>query len=345
VLAILTKSLRVGADLTEDQVSVACDYLFDEDIALSERGDFLRALHSKGETPAEIAAFVGVLLARGVRPALGGGLLDVCGTGGDKVGLINISTAVMFVAAACGARVVKHGNRGITSKCGGADVLEALGVPIDLPPEAALEAAGCCFLFAPLYHPAFKAVAPVRRALAEEGSATIFNLLGPLLNPARPDYQLAGVFDRKLLPIYAETFGLLGRKRAWAVHGTGGLDEVSTLGPSEVYAIDSEGMRRFSIEPESLGFSPADIENLRGGDAQRNAALLEDLLRGSERGPKRDIVVLNTACALVVAGISGDLVAAVEMSQSALDDGSAYSVLKRLRDVRQAGNAATQASV
>ncbi len=334
MLATLTKILRVGADLTADQISVACDYLFDEGIALSERADFLRALHTKGETPAEIAAFVGVLLARGVRPALGGGLLDVCGTGGDKVGLINISTAVMFMAAACGARVVKHGNRGITSKCGGADVLEALGIPIDLPPEAALEAAGCCFLFAPLYHPAFKAVAPVRRALAEEGSATIFNLLGPLLNPARPDFQLAGVFDRKLLPIYAETFGLLGRKRAWAVHGAGGLDEVSTLGPSEVCAIDSEGMRRFSIQPRTLGFAPAEIEDLRGSDARRNAELLEDLLRGSEQGPKRDIVVLNAACALVVAGISGDLAAALERSRGALDDGSAYAVLKRLRDVR-----------
>jgi anthranilate phosphoribosyltransferase len=324
----------MGGDLTADQVSEACDYLFDEDIGLSERGDFLRALHCKGETPAEIAAFVGVLLCRGVRPDLGGGSLDVCGTGGDRVGLINISTAVMFVAAASGARVVKHGNRGITSKCGGADVLEALGIPIDLPPEAALDAAGCCFLFAPLYHPAFKAVAAVRRALAEEGSATIFNLLGPLLNPARPDFQLAGVFDRKLLPVYAETFGLLGRKRAWAVHGAGGLDEVSTLGPSEVHATDSEGMRRFSIEPENLGFAPAEIEDLRGSDARRNAEWLEDLLRGRERGPKRDIVVLNAACALVVAGISGDLVAALERSRFALDDGSAYAVLKRLRRVR-----------
>ena len=163
MLATLTKSLRVGADLTADQISVACDYLFDEGIALSERADFLRALHTKGETPAEIAAFIGVLLARGVRPALGGGLLDVCGTGGDKVGLINISTAVMFMAAACGARVVKHGNRGITSKCGGADVLEHLGVKIDLPPPALRRCVaehGLGFIFAPAYHPAFKAIAP-----------------------------------------------------------------------------------------------------------------------------------------------------------------------------------------
>jgi anthranilate phosphoribosyltransferase len=324
----------MGGDLTADDIAIACDHLFDEDIALSVRADFLRALHSKGETPVEIAAFVDVLLARCVRPTLGEGSLDVCGTGGDRAGLFNISTAVMFVAAACGARVVKHGNRGITSKCGGADVLEALGIRVDLAPEAALDAAGCCFLFAPLYHPAFKAVAPVRKALAEEGSATIFNLLGPLLNPARPDFQLAGVFHRKLLPVYAETFGLLGRRSAWAVHGAGGLDEVSTLGPSEVYAIEAGGVRRFSIQPEALGFAPAVIEDLHGSGARQNAELLEDLLRGAERGPKRDIVVLNAACALVVAGVSADLAAALGRSRLALDDGSAYAVLRHLREVR-----------
>ena len=334
MLATLTDRLRMGGDLTRDDVFVACDHLFDEGLALSERADFLRVLHSKGETPAEIAAFVEVLLARGVRPVLGGGLLDVCGTGGDRAGLINVSTAVMFVAAACGARVVKHGNRGITSKCGGADVLEALGVRIDLPPEAALDSAGCCFLFAPLYHPTFKAVAAVRKALAEEGRATIFNLLGPLLNPARPDFQLAGVFDAKLLSIYAEAFNLLGRKRAWAVHGTGGLDEVSTMGPSEIHAIEAGGVRRFLVQPEALGLARASLDDLRGGDARQNAELLEDVLRGGELGARREIIALNAACALVVAGVSGDLAAALERSREALDDGSAHAALKRLREVR-----------
>jgi anthranilate phosphoribosyltransferase len=171
---------------------------------------------------------------------------------------------------------------------------------MDVPPEVALDAAGCCFLFAPLYHPAFKSVAPVRKALAEEGSATVFNLLGPLLNPARPDFQLAGVFDRRLLPVYAETFRLLGRKRGWAVHGYGGLDEVSTLGPSEVHAVEDGAMQRFSIQPDVLGMGLAAIEDLRGGDARKNAELLEEILLGRERGPKRDIVVLNAACAVVV---------------------------------------------
>ena len=333
MLTILTEKLTAGGELTPGDVLAACELLFDESVALSARANFLRALHLKGETPSEIAAFVDVLLARSRQPILGDSLLDVCGTGGDRAGLFNVSTAVMLVAAACGARVVKHGNRGITSRCGGADVLEALGVRIDLAPEVSLDAAGCCFLFAPLYHPAFKAVAPVRKALAEEGSATIFNLLGPLLNPARPDFQLAGVFHRKLLPLYAETFRLLGRKSGWAVHGSGGLDEVSTLGSSEVHAFEAGAIRQFSIELEALGIASAAVEDLRGGNASRNAQHLEDILRGSERGPKRDIVVLNSACALVVSGLSPNLSAAAEIASTALDDGSAYSVLGRLREV------------
>jgi anthranilate phosphoribosyltransferase len=332
MLATLTEKLRVGGELAADDVLAACESLFDEGTALSLRADFLRALHAKGETPSEIAAFVDVLLARSPRPMLGAGLLDVCGTGGDRAGLFNVSTAVMLVATACGARVVKHGNRGVTSQCGGADVLEALGVRIDLPPEASLAAAGCCFLFAPRFHPAFKAVAPVRKALADEGSATIFNLLGPLLNPARPDFQLAGVFDGKLLPLYAETFRLLGRKSAWAVHGSGGLDEVSTLGPSEVHAVENGRVRRFFIQPDAVGMPTAQIEDLRGGDARRNAECLEDILRAKDYGPKRDIVILNAACALVVAGLSRDMLGGLAMAASAIDNGSAYAVLRRLRE-------------
>ena len=334
MLATLTKRLRVGDELTSSDVVTACESLFDENVELSERANFLRALHAKGETPLEVAAFVDVLLTRSRRTVLGSGLLDVCGTGGDRAGVFNVSTAVMFVATACGARVVKHGNRGITSKCGGADVLEALGVRIDLPPETALEAAGCCFLFAPLFHPAFKTIAPVRKVLAEEGSATIFNLLGPLLNPARPEFQLAGVFDGKLLPLYAQAFKLLGRKSGWAVHGSGGLDEVSTLGPSEIHALEDGAIRQFVIRPEDLNVVPARIEDLRGGEAQQNAEYLEAILLGKDAGPRRDMVVLNAACALVVAGLSPDLGAAVAMAASALDNGSAHDVLQRLRSVR-----------
>jgi anthranilate phosphoribosyltransferase len=332
MLATLTEKLRLGHELTSGDVVTACDSLFDESVELSARADFLRALHVKGETASEVAGFVNVLLKRSRRTLLGPGLLDVCGTGGDKAGVFNVSTAVMFVATACGARVVKHGNRGITSKCGGADVLEALGVCIDLPPETALEEAGCCFLFAPLFHPAFKTVAPVRKVLAEEGSATIFNLLGPLLNPARPEFQLAGVFDGTLLPLYAEAFKLLGRKCGWAVHGSGGLDEVSTLGPSEIHALEDGAIRHFVIRPEDLDIASARIEDLRGGEAQENAESLEAILLGKDVGPRRDMVVLNAACALVVAGRAHDLPAAMTMAASALADGSAHDVLQRLRE-------------
>ena len=331
MLVTLTEKLRLGHELTSADVVTACESLFDESVELAERADFLRALHAKGETASEVAGFVDVLLNRSRRTLLGPGLLDVCGTGGDRAGVFNVSTAVMFVAAACGARVVKHGNRGITSKCGGADVLEALGVRIDLPPETALAAAGCCFLFAPLFHPAFKTVAPVRKVLAEEGSATIFNLLGPLLNPARPEFQLAGVFDGKLLPLYAEAFKLLGRQCGWAVHGSGGLDEVSTLGPSEIHALEDGAIRHFVIRPEDLDVAPARIEDLRGGHAQENAESLEAILLGKDVGPRRDMVVLNAAWSLVVSRRAPDLPAAMTMAASALDDGSAHDVLQRLR--------------
>ena len=331
MLATLTEKLRLGHELTSGDVVTACESLFDESVELSARADFLRALHVKGETASEVAGFVNLLLNRSRRTLLGPGLLDVCGTGGDRAGVFNVSTAVMFVATACGARVVKHGNRGITSKCGGADVLEALGVRIDLSPETALAAAGCCFLFAPLFHPAFKTVAPVRKVLAEEGSATIFNLLGPLLNPARPEFQLAGVFDGKLLPLYAEAFKLLGRQCGWAVHGSGGLDEVSTLGPSEIHALEDGAIRHFVIRPEDLDVAPARIEDLRGGHAQENAESLEAILLGKDVGPRRDMVVLNAACSLVVSRRAPDLPAAMTMAASALDDGSAHDVLQRLR--------------
>ena len=331
MLATLTEKLRFGHELTSSDVVTACESLLDESVKLSERADFLRALHVKGETAAEVAAFVDVLLTRSRQAVLGPGLLDVCGTGGDRAGIFNVSTGVMFVATACGARVVKHGNRGITSKCGGADVLEALGVRVDLPPETALEAAGCCFLFAPRFHPAFKTIAPVRKMLAEEGSATIFNLLGPLLNPARPEFQLAGVFDGKLLPLYSEAFKLLDRKSGWAVHGSGGLDEVSTLGPSEIYALEDGAIRQFIIRPEDLDVATARIEDLRGGEAQQNAESLEAILLGKDVGPRRDMVVLNAGCALVVAGRAHDLPAAITMATGALDDGSAHDILQRLR--------------
>lgn len=339
---LLTDVLRDGRDLQPDEIRAACGFLFDEVLPLESRADFLSALHAKGESPAEIAAFVEVLLEKAVRPPFSGeGCLDVCGTGGDRAGLFNVSTATMLVAAACGAKVVKHGNRGITSRAGGADVLEALGVSISLSPEragAALEAAGCCFLFAPAYHPAFKAVTPVRKLLAERGLRSVFNLLGPLLNPARPSFQLAGVYDPRLLETYAGVFELLGRQRTWTVHGTTAsgqaLDEISPLGPTDVLATSGEGRRAFQIHPEEFGITGVHAEELAGSDAAGNAGIIADLVAGNRRDGARAIVQMNAAAALTVCGVAGSLEAAWPMAGEALDNGGARDVLDRLRSCR-----------
>ncbi len=340
-LPSLIEKLKSGVELDFPEITESCSGLLDESVPVPIRADFLRALNRKGETPAEIAGFARTFLELAVRPALPAlPAVDVCGTGGDRLGLFNISTAAMFVAAGAGARVVKHGNRGITSRSGGADVLEALGVRIDLPPERAgdaLEAAGCCFLFAPLYHPAFKLVAPVRKQLASEGSPSVFNLLGPLLNPARPLFQLTGVFNPDLLDAYAATFRLLGRQRAWAVHGLAGavgMDEVSTLGPTRVHEADGSGQRAFDIDPTGMGFAPASLDDLRGSDAEGNALLITQILAGEGPRPTRDIVALNAACALAVSGIADGIPEALAAARESITSGAARAALEALRSVK-----------
>jgi anthranilate phosphoribosyltransferase len=340
----LTDHLKNGQDLTADQIVRAADALLDESVPAGEKADFLCALSDKGESPAEIAAFANAFLERAVTPTLNRGtiakpLLDVCGTGGDKLNLFNISTTSVFVLAACGVAVVKHGNRGITSKSGGADALEALGIRIDLPPEdfgRCVEEVGAGFLFAPLYHPAFKAIAPVRKQLAEEGRRSIFNLLGPLLNPARPDYQLIGVFDPAVGSAFAEILSRLGRKVAWAVHGTtesgAGMDEISNLGPSTVWAANGPDRVKSTIEPSLLGLAPATVTDLEGGDAPANAAILTGILDGSVTGPKRDLVTLNAAAGLVITGIAADLTDGLRLANEAIASGAALAVLERWRN-------------
>jgi anthranilate phosphoribosyltransferase len=335
----LASKAQSGAELSREEIQIACDLLLDSTNPIEERADFLSALHHRGETPSEVASFVEVLLKHGVQlPIAGTGRLDVCGTGGDRAGFFNISTAVMFVAAGAGASVVKHGNRGITSKSGGADVLEALGVNINLPTDrsaAALEAAGCCFLFAPACHPAFKAVVPVRQFLAQQGRASVFNILGPLLNPVRPQFQLSGVYDPSLLPTYAGVFQKLGRQRAWAIHGTGPdglrLDEVSPYGKTQVLAVEDTGIREFQIDPADFELSPASPNDLLGGDAATNARILLSILDGSERGPKRQVVQLNAAAALTVAGIAPSMTHGWTQAGDAIDSGRAMNSLEHLR--------------
>lgn len=327
------------APLDVAEASCACSLLLDESLSVSEKAELLLAMRRRGETAQELAAFAKELLAR-CRPfPPTGQLLDVCGTGGDGAGTFNISTAVMFVAAGAGARVAKHGNRGITSRCGGADVLEALGVDLHAGGEAALrclQEAGCCFFFAPDWHPAVKAVGPARAELARRGHSSIFNLLGPLLNPARPDFQLVGVPKKEALDLYGHALQAVGRRRAWAVHGTapGGtpLDEISTLGTTEVVEVQADRPPlRFLIQPKELGLPAASLEDLRGADAAANAKLIMELLEGRECGPKRHIVELNAAAALVVAGLAASLSDGLERAREALDSGAALHCLETLR--------------
>jgi anthranilate phosphoribosyltransferase len=332
----LTAALETGADLLPKQVVQAVNDLISPDVSDGEKMQFLKALRTKGETAAEIAGFAKALLGHAVRPELGalpGPTIDVCGTGGDKRGYFNVSTAVMFVVAAAGACVTKHGNRSVTSKTGAADVLEELGVKIELTPaelRGNLERHGISFIFAPAFHPAFKAIGPVRKALATQGVSTIFNILGPLLNPVRPDFQLVGIYSAPLLFTYAEAMRSLGRRRAWAVHGDG-TDEIALTGESTVHAVDGETLTSFKITPEQVGLTRCAPEALLGGDRVASARIIQAVLDGSEKGPKRDMVLLNAAAALTVCGLAPDLSTGLAQAREALESGKALGKLNALR--------------
>ncbi len=298
----------------------------------------LGAMAARGETSAEIAGFAMTMREAAVPLPLSeaerGLLVDTCGTGGDGSGTFNISTAAALVAAAAGARVAKHGNRAVTSRCGSADVLEALGIPIGLEPEAAAEALrqhGFCFLLASNHHPGMRAVMPVRRGL---GVRTIFNLLGPLLNPAGARRQVMGVFSQAVMRPVAEAMPLLGVRHAMVVHGAGGLDELSLGGPSETVLVRGEGnsyaVTDQRLTPEELGLKAAPLAALAGGgDAKENAAILRGIFAG-ERGPRRDVVLLNAAAVLVVAERAKDLPAGLQMAAEVIDSGAVTTLVMAL---------------
>ncbi|HWL53310.1 MAG TPA: anthranilate phosphoribosyltransferase [Chthoniobacteraceae bacterium] len=342
----LTVALAGTPSLGGDAIRFAARALLSEAVTLPEKADFLRALTARGESAEEIAGLVEAFLEHAVDPALDpatlpGPMLDVCGTGGDRLHLFNVSTTSMFVLAAGGAVVVKHGNRSITSQCGGADVLEALGIPVEQSPEALREQVrrtGLGFLFAPLYHPAFKVIGPVRKQLAAEGVATVFNLLGPLLNPARPAHQLIGIFSKPVLAKYASVLQQLGRQQAWVVHGESsdgqGMDELSTMGPTDYYTVSPKAIATARIDRETiaqLGLVPATLEELRGGDRQVNATILRDILSGTLRGPKRDLVLLNAAAGFVVVGLAGNLAEGLDLAARQIDSGRALEKLRALQ--------------
>ena len=351
VLEEFTRQLAASNALTDEQIRLAVELLVHEAIPASAKAEFLTHLARKGETTEEIAAFARELRARSVQPPLddesrSGDILDVVGTGGDRLSTFNISTTVALIAAAAGVRVAKHGNRASTSPTGSADVMEALGIPFDLGPEDAARALrdhGFAFFFAPKYHPAFRHVIPARKLCAERGQSTIFNFLGPLLNPARPSAALIGVPRPDLCQPLARVLQTLGVRRAMVVCGAvtdeGGavrhLDELSPLGPTTIAEFYQErALTSSALQPESFPLQPAVLADLRGGDREVNATIIRRILKGEERGPKRDAVLLNASAALFVAGRTRTMAEGWDLAAETIDRGKAEAKLAELQKSR-----------
>jgi len=342
ILQDLTLHIAKGCELSAAEVSAALAALLTPEVADPAKADFLTALAAKGETAEEIAAFARELRSRAVDPVFHTTkLLDIVGTGADGANTFNISSCTLFVAAAAGIAVAKHGNRAITSKCGSADVLEHLGVRIEMSPAVArhcLTETGIAFLFAPLYHPAFKIIAPVRQQLAARRQRTIFNILGPLVNPARPTHQLLGVFDRSLVPKFAEVLRLLGLQHALVVHGAG-LDELSTLGVNTVAELWHGKLelteRDFRVPATLWRVGPVKPAELAGGDPATNAGIVRGILAGTDRSARRDIVLLNAAAALVVAEVADTFEQGWQRAAELIDSGAALDRLNRFVAVSQ----------
>jgi anthranilate phosphoribosyltransferase len=321
--------LAAGAPLGEHDAGAAFELIMNGEASAPQIAAFLMGLRQRGETVEEITAAARVLRAKAATIEAPPGAIDTCGTGGDSSGTFNVSTATAIVAAACGVPVAKHGNRAVSSKSGSADVLTELGVDIDAT-EAAVKRClwenNLCFLMAPRHHAAMRHVAEVRKEL---GIRTIFNLLGPLANPAGTRRQLVGVYDRCWVKPLAEVLGRLGSERAWVVHGSDGLDELTVTGPSQVAEWKCGEVSLFAVTPEQAGLRVWPAEALKGGDASANAGALRHLLDG-EAGAYRDIVLLNAAAALVVADRVPDLAEGARQAAAAIDSGAARTTLQRL---------------
>ena len=312
------------------QAEAAMEGIMSGQATQAQIGAFLAALGTKGETAEEITGCARAMRrnATPVQPR-SRELVDTCGTGGDGAQTINISTTAALVAAGAGLKVAKHGNRSISSRCGSADLFMALGVRVDLPPErvaACIDEVGIGFLFAPALHPAMRHAMPARREL---GVRTVFNVLGPLTNPAGASVQLVGVFDPALTEKLALVLDALGTHRAYVVHGADGLDELSTTGPNQVTELREGRIRSFALDPQEVGLPRSRLADLQGGDAQANAAITLSVLQG-ERGPRRDVVLLNAGAALSAAGRAASLREGLALAADAIDSGRALAVLERL---------------
>jgi anthranilate phosphoribosyltransferase len=346
MIATATQKIIARHHLSRAEAEAAMEQILTGGSTEAEIVGLLTALREKGETVDELVGFATVMRSHAtpIFPAESMGsavhgqvLVDTCGTGGDCSGTFNISTAASFVVAGAGVRVAKHGNRSVSSKCGSADVLEALGIAIELSPErtrAAIEQIGFGFLFAPAMHTAMKHAMPARRKI---GGQTIFNLLGPLTNPAGASAQIVGVYDGLRAAMLAEALGELGVRRAFVVHGADGLDEISLSGESTVAELKDGAVRSYTVTPEDFGFSRAPLEAIAGGNALHNAEIIRQILEG-EPGPRREIVLANAAAALVAAGRAADFMGGVSVAAKAIDSGAARAILDALIQFSQEEN-------
>jgi len=332
VIDAIAKLVR-GESLTEAEASEAFEGIMRGDATPVQIAGLLIALRMKGETVDELTGFARAARTIATPIAVDGALLDTCGTGGDGLATFNISTLSAIVAAACGARVAKHGNRAASSMCGSADVLEQLGVKIDLGPEGVarcIEGAGIGFLFAPIFHPSFRFAGVPRREL---GVRTVFNVLGPLCNPAGAKYQALGVADGHVAAKMAEVLIRLGVERAIVFHAGDGMDELSVSGPSHVIEIDGS-RKEYELDPSELGLAKAPVDAMRGGGPEDNARIAREVLGGAT-GPRRDVVLLNSAAALRAAGLAKDWKDGIRAGADAIDSGRAGDVLQRWATISQ----------
>ncbi len=323
------KTVVGGEHLNTEDAYASARMLLHDSVPEVKAAAFLSAMRTRKERLPELCGFVQALYEDALLIDSDHELLDTCGTGGDGLGTFNISTAAALVVAACGVPVAKHGNRAATGKVGSADVLEALGVNIQLSPDEArtmLDHAGITFLFAPNYHPILKQVGPLRRQI---GIPTIFNFLGPLLNPMKPSYQMMGIADPDLLEAMAQTLQQFGRSRTMVVCAENGMDEVSPTGKTRVYEADHSGGKHYHIHPQNLGIDAFPMEEICGGDAAANAAIVMRILQG-EKGPCRDTVLLNAAASLITAGRAKDMQEGMLMAAEAIDAGKALHTLQTM---------------
>lgn len=320
-----------GRDLDGSEASDVMGCIMRGELTPSQIAAFLVAMRMKGESAGEIAAFARTMreFSSRINPRVDGTLVDTCGTGGDRIKTFNISTAAMLVACGAGVPIAKHGNRSVTSKAGSADVLEALGVKIDLAPddvERCIESIKIGFMFAPIFHPAMRHATPVRR---EIGIRTVFNILGPLTNPAGVKAQVIGVYDEGLVGKIAEVLRELGCRRAIVCHGVGGLDEMSTISETVVCELEDGEIWKYMLSPEELGLRRSNPSDIAGGNAEDNARILLKVLSG-EKGPRRDAVVLNAGAAILVGGFARDLREGIEIAEESIDSGEAIRKLEEL---------------